>query len=242
MGDVVILVVAFSSASVVISILSVYLLHIVLRKRAEIFWISFAGLISSTLAIFSISLSIYWQIASIPAVIFAEIAHLFVYLLYIRRISSLGRNIRVKFEGGIKVIPFLIVFILSFPLSVYVMFIYGVLNRYFIYVLVVSSICRIVSLAVEIYLFAVLVLKIKLMMELRSNLIKTLLIQSISSFAIIILGEATIIVLNYIIPIAGFYFRYILLKVRILLIVDFYRYIIRDLNRTHDLVSITTVQ
>ena len=177
----------------------------------------------------TICMSVPNQEAAFPAVIISEATFVFLYALYSKRIYSLGVHINVKYDGFVQYMPYAALIILMIPISVYLVIIYSPdLIPYYTISSVVGSVFLLLG---EAYFYYVLYRKIHFMLDQRPKLKSTLLTQITVAYVFSLIGDFTSITLKFIIPVTDLYVRYLMVSVRILFVIDFYRYIVQDINK-----------
>ena len=177
-----------------------------------------------------ISLAVPFNV--IPAALCGELANLTLYLLFAKRIESLGPP--VAYESLVWYIPYFMILILMIPTSTYIMTVFDqcyLLGHRWAFVG-----ASIVTLLVEIYLLIILIKKVLFMLEYRPKIQHILITQSVVAFVTVALTEIVNMVLiilkypNYIV----YNLDSIATSTRVLFIIDFYRYLVVDMTRVGD--------
>ena len=210
---------------------------IVFERKGEVYYLCIGGLLSSTCN--SVFFTLGYKAASLLGMLFCELAYFILYLLYSKRIKSLGAT--VKYDSFIDYIPFIVVLAITPSMIIFVFYIFTDFGNFsadftgsYSYLILASSFGFLIVFLVEVYMYFILYSKIQFMLDPRPHLQKILLIQSSLAFAAVMAGNfATLLaqILHY--PITSVGIQYCTMSMSIVFFIDFYRWLIKDIT-TYD--------
>eukprot|EP00835_Amoeboradix_gromovi_P004655 NODE_375_length_9841_cov_0.151098.p3 type:complete len:270 gc:universal NODE_375_length_9841_cov_0.151098:8713-9522(+) len=223
-------IITISTLSLIQLILGVIYSMNVMRKKGTIFWLCVSCLACCSLHILFMIIPDNGGLDCVSATI-SELTLFLLYSLYLERIKSLG-HVRVKYDSLIFFVPITVVTIHIGPSAAYILA--SLEPKYRELFRVLNCIVSLLLLFSESYCFAILIKKMTLMMELRNTLKKVLVKQIVTAYCITILGDVTIVVLNFYDPFFGVSLRYVMISFKVLFVIDYYRYVVAEMNRGSD--------
>ncbi len=208
----------------VIGIIGIYGVHSIFKKDCRIVWMMRIGIICP---IFILGLlMIPNPIALFPAFILTFICYMVLYYLYWLRIKSLGQ-VQSGLERCVIYIPIGLIVCLLTPMAAYILT--TINHSYYTFYNWSSTVIWVILLLAESFCFFILVRKLLFMLEFRVNLQKVLLLQTSACYLIACMGHVGIYLMKYYAPYAEVMLWAIMLELRVLFVVDFYRYLISEL-------------
>ena len=143
----------------------------------------------------------------------------------------------MKFEKGFNVIPFIIAFSILGPISSYIL---SLSNENFRIYFKVSFIAHWTILELcDGICFYMLLQKINLMLEYRPHLKRTLFIQTTIAFLLGIIGNSVFLAMGILNVLYFFEVRAYIISLQVLLVVDFYRYLVKDISQRQTSLILT---
>eukprot|EP00835_Amoeboradix_gromovi_P000776 NODE_29_length_33183_cov_0.333666.p10 type:complete len:257 gc:universal NODE_29_length_33183_cov_0.333666:3708-2938(-) len=202
-----------------------------IKKRGAIFWFSIFCLLCCSIHS-TVKFILDNEVATLTAALISKLTLFLLYSLYVERLNSLGKHIRVRYDRLIKFMPIIVVLLQVAPAADFMLSSDGIF-RWGKFGFVTTIVSFLLLLA-ETYCFFILRSKMLLMLELRHTL-KTALIKQVRvAYIVTVIGDLSAIVITFIDPLLGITLTYFLISIKVVFVLDYFRHVILEMIQEND--------
>ena len=221
------LTIAFASVAFLQLIVGIAVACVTQKRKTLIFYLCTCGFGTPLITIVLIMLTEYFQYSNYVNSVAIGLCYFILYLLYSRRIKSLG--LRVNYEGLVHFIPYIVLFVSLAPIASFLLT-KTMTSRYQLWLKIAFVIHWTIFLSCEIFCYAILLQKLKLMLEYRPHVKRILMIQTSVALVVRIFIDLIFLFLG-LLDFGTFYnLRAYIVSLQVLFVVDFYRRLVKDIN------------